>query len=52
MKLTLGEYREYTSQFERAIADFMKTNPMLDDGEKFEIVRILALLNKNNTTSG
>ena len=52
IKLTLGEYREYTPQFEQAIADFMKTNPTLDDGEKFEIVRILELLNKNNTTSG
>ena len=52
MKLTFGEYREYTSQFERAIADFMKTNPTLNNGEKFEIDRILELLNKNNTTSG
>lgn len=52
IKLTLGEYREYTSQFERAIADFMEKKPTLNKGEKFEIVRILALLNKNNTTSG
>lgn len=52
MKLKFGEYGANTSQFERAIADFMETKPTLNKGEKFEIDRILDLLNKNNTTSG